>query len=147
MKLHAQSGGFGGGMAKAVIAHGAQSPGQHVPQIAADKLYARQGEQLAAILMGTIFPTERDGLAGDSEQARITDGGASDISAQILNGGSSGASRLDVHTPLLAPDLRVDLPIVLFKQLVEVLSKGALQMRQIDQELVAFDPDSTGRWH
>ena len=67
MKLHAQSGSFCGGMTKAVIAHGAQSPGQYVSQIAAHELYARQSEQLAAVLMGAIFPAERDGLAGDGE--------------------------------------------------------------------------------
>ena len=102
-------------MTKAVIAHGAQSPGQHVPEIAAHKLDARQSERLATVLMGTIFPAEGDGLGGDRQQARVSDGGASDISAQILNGGSSGASRLDVHTPLLAPDCGIDLPIVLFE--------------------------------
>ena len=42
MELHAQSGSLGGGMTKAVIAHGAQSGGQHVPEIAAHKLYPRQ---------------------------------------------------------------------------------------------------------
>ena len=67
MKLHAQAGGFGGGMAKAVIAYGAQSPGQHVSQIAADELYAGQGERLAAVLVGTIFPAEGDGLVSDGE--------------------------------------------------------------------------------
>lgn len=139
--MHAQAGSFGGGMTKAVIAHGAQSPGQDVSEIAAHKLYARQGEQLAAVLMGAIFPAERDGLAGEREQACVVDGGAGNVSAQVLNGGSSGARRLDVHPPLLGPDLWVHLPIVLLKQLVEVLSKGALQMRQIDQELVAADPD------
>ena|SRR3974390_2854739 len=115
MKLHTQSGGFCGGMTKAVIAHGAQSDGQHVSQIAADKLYAGQSKRLAAVVMGTVFPAEGDGLGSDGEQTRIIDGGASDISAQILKGGSSGACRLNVHTPLLGPDLRVDLPIVLFE--------------------------------
>ena len=67
MKLHAQAGGFAGGMAKAVIAHGAQSPGQHVSQIAADKLYAGQSQGLATVLMGTIVPTKGDGLVRDGE--------------------------------------------------------------------------------
>ena len=67
MELHAQAGGFGGGMAKAVIAHRAQAPGQHVSQIAADKLEARQGERLAAVVLGPIFPAEGDGLVGDGE--------------------------------------------------------------------------------
>ena len=115
MKLHTQPGGFCGGMTKAVIPHGAQSPGQHVSQIAADKLYARQSERAATVLLGPIFPAEGDGLGSDGEQTRIIDGGASDISAQILKGGSSGACRVNVHTPLLGPDLRVDLPIVLFE--------------------------------
>lgn len=67
MKLHAQPGRFGGGMTKAIIAHGAQSPGQHVSEIAADKLYARQSERAATVLLGTIFPAERDRLVGDGE--------------------------------------------------------------------------------
>ena len=41
VKLHTPTGGFCGGMAKAVIAHGAQSAGEHVSEIAAYKLYAR----------------------------------------------------------------------------------------------------------
>ena len=72
MDLNALALGFGGGMTKAVIAHGAQSPGQHVSQIAADKLYARQGEHLAAVLMGAIFPAEGDGLAGDGKIRRAS---------------------------------------------------------------------------
>ena len=67
MKLHAQAGGFGGGMAKAVIAHGAQAPGQHVSHIAPDKFYPRQSQRLATVLMGTVFPTKGDGLVGDGE--------------------------------------------------------------------------------
>ena len=46
-----------------------------------------------------------------------------------------------MDAPHFAPDLRVHLPIMLFEQLVEVLSEGALQMRQIDQELFSLDPD------
>ena len=91
--------------------------------------------------MGAIFPAERDGLAGDGEQACVIDSGAGDIGAQVFKGGSTGASWLDVHTPLLAPDLRIHLPIVLLEQPVEVLSEGTLQMRQIDQEPVTADPD------
>ena len=67
MKLHAQAGRFCGGVAEAVIAHGAQAPGQHVPQITAHELQSRQSEPLAAVLMGTIFPAEGDGLAVDRE--------------------------------------------------------------------------------
>ena len=67
MKLHTPSGGFRRGMTKAVIANGAQPPGQHVSQIAADKLYARESEGAATVLMGTIFPAERDGLVGQGE--------------------------------------------------------------------------------
>ena len=67
MKLHAQSGGLCGGMAKAIVAHRAQSAGQYVSEVAAHKLYARQSERPATVLMGTIFPAERDALAGDGE--------------------------------------------------------------------------------
>ena len=140
MELDAQSVGFGGGMTKAVVADGAQSGGQHVAQIAAHELDAWQSFYFGAVLIRTIFPTEGDGVVGEGEHARIVDGGAGDVSAEIFEGGSSGASGLDVHAPF-APDLGVDLPVVFFKQLVEVLSEGALQVRQIDQELVVFNPD------
>ena len=52
---------------KAIIAHGAQARGQDVSEIAAHKLDARQSEHLAAVLMGTVFPAEGDGLVGDGE--------------------------------------------------------------------------------
>ena len=44
-----------------------------------------------------------------------------------------------MHSPVFAPDLRIDLPVVFFKQPVEVLAEGRLQVRQIDQELRLFD--------
>ena len=66
----------------------------------------------------------------DADHACIGDGGARDVSAQVLEGAGSGTGRLDMHSPILAPDLRIDLPIVLLEQAVEVLAEGGLQVRQ-----------------
>jgi hypothetical protein len=35
-----------------------------------------------------------------------------------------------MDAPLFAPDRRINLPAVFFEQLVEVLTEGALQVRQ-----------------
>ena len=44
-----------------------------------------------------------------------------------------------MHAPVFAPHGRIDRPIVLFEQTVEVLAEGGLQMRQVEQELRLFD--------
>ena len=98
-------------------------------QIAAHEFDTRQRFELGAVVIGTIFPAERHRVVSNGDEPCIVDGGASDVSAEIFDGGSTGASGLDVHSPIFGPDLRIDLPIVLFKQLVEVLSEGALQVR------------------
>jgi hypothetical protein len=48
-----------------------------------------------------------------------------------------------MHSARFGPDLRIDLPIVLFKQPVEVLSEGALHVRQIEQ--FALNPAVRGQ--
>jgi hypothetical protein len=37
-----------------------------------------------------------------------------------------------VDAPVFAPDCRIDVPVVIFKELVKVLAESALQVRQID---------------
>jgi len=128
-------------MAKAVVADRAQSDGQHVAQIVAHELNPRQGLYFGAVMVRTVFPTEGEGVVAEGEHARIVDGGASDVSAEIFDGRSTGTGRLDMHAPIFAPDLGVDFPVLFFEQLVEVLSEGVLQVRQVDQELVVFDTD------
>jgi len=112
-----------------------------VAQIVAHELDAGQGFYFGAVMVRTVFPTEGDGVVAESEHARIVNGGASDVSAEIFEGRSTGAGGLDMHAPIFAPDLGVDFPVMFFEQLVEVVSEGVLQVRQVDQELVIFDAD------
>ena len=44
-----------------------------------------------------------------------------------------------MHAPILAPDLRIDRPILFLEQAVEVLAEGGLQVRQVEEELWLFD--------
>src|SRR6266478_8933062 len=115
-------------MAKAVVADGAQSCGQHLPQIAADELDARQRQSLGSVVVGPVFPAEGDGVLINRENARVGDGGASHVSAEILEGGDSGACRLDMDSPIFTPHLRIHLPALFLKEAIEVLAKGALQV-------------------
>src|SRR5262249_55138110 len=139
VQLDAQSVGFGGGMTKAVVADGAQPGGQDVTKIMANELDARQGFFLLAVVGGTIFPAAGDGGLGEANHARIIDGGASDVGPEIFDSRSAGTGGLNMHSPILAPDLRVHLPVMFFEQLRQVLAEGALQVRQVDQELGIFD--------
>jgi len=126
MKLNAHPLGFGAGMTEAVITNGAQSSRQDVPQIALDKLDARNGRCFYAVVIGAIFPPEGDGVIVDSNNSGIVNGRASDVSAEVLECGGSGASRLNVHSPIFRPDGGIDLPVVFFKETIEVLPKGRL---------------------
>ena len=62
----------------------------------------------------------------DPEHAGISDRGARDVGAQILQSADSGTAGLDVYAPVFAPDLRIDRPVVVFEQPVEVLAEGGL---------------------
>jgi hypothetical protein len=63
-------------MAEAVVAKGAQSGGQDVPQIARDKLDAGNGRCFPAIALGAIFPAEGDRVIAERHDPRIADGRA-----------------------------------------------------------------------
>src|SRR6267154_1639210 len=131
--------GFGGGMVEAVIADRAQSGGQHVAQVAAYELKARQGEFSTSIGLRAVFPAEGHRVWNDPEHAGVSDSGARDIGAQILQSAGSGTGRLDMDTPVFTPDLRINRPIVLLEQSVEVLAEGRLQVRQVQKELWLSD--------
>lgn len=141
MELDPESVGFGCGMAKAVVTDGAQPDGQHVAKIVTHELNAGQVFCFGAAVVGTVFPTEGDAVVSDGSDASIIDGGASDVGAEIFNGRSAGAGGLNVNAPILAPNLRVYLPVLLFKQLTEVLPEGGLEVREEDQEVGIFDAD------
>jgi hypothetical protein len=112
-----------------------------VPQIVFDKLDAGKGRCFRAVAVGAIFPAEGDGVIANSNDPRIVDCGASDVSAQIFERGSSGTGGLNVHSPILGPDDGINLPVVFFQQTIEVLPKGSLQMREVNEELRVLDPD------
>lgn len=136
--MHAQAVGSCRGMTKAVVADGAQSDGQHVTAVAAEELNPRDSFCFPTAVIGPIFPAESDGGIGEGEKARVVNGGAGNVSAEVFDGGSTGARRLDVNAPVFIPNGRIDWPAVFFKELVEVLTEGALQVGQINQELVVF---------
>src|SRR5512140_1828203 len=124
MQLDSHPIGFGGGMAEPVIPERAQSSGQDMAQVAACELNPGQSEFSASIAVRAVFPAEAYRLWIDPDHAGIGDSGARDIGAQILQRAGSGAGRLDMHPPVFAPDLRVDLPIIVLEQAVEVLAEG-----------------------
>src|SRR3974377_411263 len=109
-------------MTKAVVADRAQPGGQDVTKIMAHELDGRQGFYLGAVVVGAIFPAEGEGIISEGHHPRIIDGGASDVGAEIFESRSAGAGGLDMHSPILAPDLRVHWPALFFEQLVEVLA-------------------------
>ena len=73
-------------------------------QIAAEEFKGWECFGFGAVGIGSILPAEGDGIVRDGEKARIGDGRASDVSAEIFEGGSSRTSRLDMHAPVFAPD-------------------------------------------
>jgi len=124
MKLDAQAIGFGCWMTEAVVTNRAQSGGQDVGEIAADKFDPGQFQDFGSIVVGAIFPTKGDGLIGDLEDSPITNGGAGHVSADVFEGGGAGASGLDVHSPLFGPDVGIGLPAVLFQEAAHVLAES-----------------------
>ena len=95
---------FGGGVAVAVAADGAQADGQDMAQVAGNKLHARSGFGSLGITMGAIFPRKGDRRFADSQDAGVGDGCAANIPAQILDDALAVAEGLEVHAPIFFPD-------------------------------------------
>ena len=108
-------------------------------QVAADELDARQGQRLKTIVSAAVFPAEGDGGFIDGHEARIGDGGARDVGAQVVEGAGPEPAGW-ICTPQWSPDLRIDLPVVLREQLAKVLAEGGLQVRQVEQEVGVLNP-------
>ena len=104
--------GAGGGMAEPVVADGSQAAREDVPEVAHDKLLAREGADLAAVARRPVLPPEADGVIVDAHHAGIAEGGAGDVGPEILEGGATVAGGLNVNAPILAPDGGIDLPVV-----------------------------------
>jgi hypothetical protein len=110
-----------------------------MPQIALNKFPARQSGRFQAVGAVAILPAEGDGVPGDLADARISDGSAGDVGAQIFKGRGAAACGLNVHAPILAPDLGVHLPAMDLEELAQVLTEGGLEMGQVNQEVGLLD--------
>jgi len=115
VELHSQAFGFGRGVAEAIVTHRAQSGGEHMAQVTFYKRASWQRYGLGLIMVGTVFPAEGDRVFIHGQQTLVADGGASHVSTEILYGGTSRASGLDVHSPVFAPHGRIYGPVIVFK--------------------------------
>lgn len=109
-----------------------------MPEVTRHELHPADGGGLTPVLFGSVLPTEGNGVIGDVDQARIVDGGACDVSAQVFEGAATGTRRLNVYAPVLVPDDGIDLPVVLFQQLIKVLAEGGSQMFEENQVFGIF---------
>src|SRR5690349_23573811 len=123
MELDPQTTGLGCRMVDPVVTDGAQSLWQDVTQITPDKLHSRHGQTFRSTCV-PVFPSEGDGAVGDMEDALITDGRARHVGPKIFNGRGAVAGRLNMNTPVLAPDGWIHLPAVFRQQLAQLLAKG-----------------------
>jgi hypothetical protein len=139
MTLDTQPLHLGRGVTEAVVADRAQSARQDVSQIALHELHALEGAEFGAVAGVAVLPAEGDGLLGDPHHAGVADGGARDVGSEVFEGGTTVAGGLDVDTPVPAPDVGVDLPVVGLEEAVEVLSEGGLQQGEVDQEVRLLD--------
>jgi hypothetical protein len=128
MKLQAPAIGFGRGMTEAIVANGTQARGQNMTQVTGDKFGARQREDFPSIVAVAVLPPKDNMGVGEAEDARVGNGGAGDISAQVFEGGGAAAGRLDMHAPVLVPDIRINLPTLLVQKPSQMLAKGGLEV-------------------
>ena len=110
-------------------------------QVTGHELFARYGLGLDAVVVGAVLVAEGHRVFITGHDAGIRDRGAANVSGQIFDGLLSGAERLDVHAPVLAPDGGIDFPALLVEQLAEVLAKSSAQGRVVEQEVGILDRD------
>ena len=84
-------------------------------QVAARELDSRQGHRLGFVVVAAILPEEGDRTGIHPQHAGIGDGGAGDIGAEVFERAGARTGRLDMHSPVFAPDFRIDLPVVLLE--------------------------------
>lgn len=77
-------------------------------QIAGHKLHTRHRLGLDDVAVGAVFPGEGDVGVGDREDARIADGRATEIGAEIFDGILTVAKGLEPDTPVRLPDAGID---------------------------------------
>ena len=126
MTLNAHAVGAGGGMTEAVVPDGSQAARENMPEVARDKLHAREGADLAAAARRPVLPPESDGVIVDAHHSGIAEGGAGDVGPEILEGRATVAGRLNVNAPILAPDGGIDLPVMNPKEFAQMFPEGRL---------------------
>lgn len=137
---------FGSGMAEAVVANGFESAGQHMAQVTPNKLPPFNRLGFLHVAVGTILPGEGDVGVGERLDARVGNGGAADVGAQILDGVEAVAKGLELDAPVLLPEARIDrgqlgVGVESLKSLAEALAKSPSQDRLGGQETGALDLD------
>ena len=78
------------------MAHGMHFGWQHVTQETPDELDPVESEEFFASAAGPVFPSEGDMGVVDFDDSTVSDGGSSDVSAEVFDGGGPGANGLDV---------------------------------------------------
>ena len=93
-------------MAEAVVTDGTQPTRQHMPQITRHELHTGEGGGFVTIAFGPVLPAEGDGGLSEVDQARVVDGGARDVSAEVFKRGAAGTGGLDVTPQSLSQTAR-----------------------------------------
>ena len=91
-------------VAEAVVADGAHAGRQDMEEISPDELGAGNGLVAPRVALGVVDPAEGDGMVVGCEDARVADGRAADIGAEVFDGGLAVAEGLEVDAPVLVPD-------------------------------------------
>ena len=73
-------------MAEAVAADGAQSKRQDVAQVASHELGSGDGFRAPGVAAGSVLPGKGDALIIDGEEARVADGCAANVGAEVFDG-------------------------------------------------------------
>ena len=77
--------------------------GQDVPQEAPDEFLGGNGH-VSGLLGAVVAIAESDLSVGEGLESAIADGGAKDVTTQVIEHLESGASVLTMHDPVLLPD-------------------------------------------
>ena len=111
-------------MAEAVAADGARSERQDVAQVAGYELGSGHCLGAAGVAAGAILPGKSDALIIDGEEARVADGCAANVGAEIFDGVGPVAEGLQMDTPVLVPHRRIDgWQVGVLPQLLELLAE------------------------
>lgn len=130
----------GGGVAKSVIADGAQAARQNMAQVALHKLLSCDGFGFEAVVRA-ILGEKSDAVTVNGNHSLVADDAAGDIGAQISKGMGSGSDRFDMNTPILGPDRGINLPALGGNQTAKVVVERGLEELQVDEVGGIFDAD------